>query len=72
MEDSGAASGEKGVILSLFLSTESKAKLYNICGTMNLKQPETRLFARFSAILVTNLLLVQSISIVKLFLLIVR
>ena len=34
MEDSGAASGEKGVILSLFLSTESKAKLYNICGTI--------------------------------------
>ena len=34
MEDSGAASGEKGVILILFLSTESKAKLYNICGTI--------------------------------------
>lgn len=39
---------------------------------MNLKQPETRLFAWFSAVLVTNLLLVQSISTVKLFLLIVR
>ena len=39
---------------------------------MNLKQPETRLFAWFSAVLVTNLLLVQSISTVKLFLLIDR